>query len=430
MKINLQLLAKTVTDDIINDVINGKYGNGQARKTALANAGYDYSAVQSAVNAKLGGKASTTPSATAPTTPTPTTPTNVNNGFQYKDYIASEAVKNAQAALDSHNAAKPADYQSKYGSLAEEAANAWANRDKFSYDLNGDALYQQYKDKYIQQGRLAMQDTIGQASAMTGGYGNSYAATAGNQAYQAHLQNLNDIVPQLYQMAYDQYKQEGQDMLNKYNLYNDMENQEYGRYRDTVSDWTSQRDYLANTYNNERTYDRSIYDADKNFAYGTWSDDRNYNYQVGRDAVADAQWQATFDEGVRQFNETMLYNKSKASDSSSNNNKWKLSDYNTVMEEAANYEGDNDALDLYLKRMEEEGIISDAEGDFLYNKYSVEPEPTPKYEGMSTQDAINEKIAYKNWEKSNKKSTTQNDALDEYLKTHQYIPKFTPTKLK
>lgn len=225
--------------------------------------------------------------------------------FTYKDYVESEKVKQAQAALDAHNAGKPLDYQSKYGSLAEEAANAWANRDKFTYDLNGDALYQQYKDKYINQGRLAMQDTIGQASAMTGGYGNSYAATAGNQAYQASLQNLNDIVPQLYQMAYDQYNQEGQDMLNKYNLYNTMENQEYGRYRDTVSDWTSERDYLANAYNNERTYDRSIYDSDKNFAYGTWSDDRNYNYQLERDRIADEQWQKTFDESVRQFNASM-----------------------------------------------------------------------------------------------------------------------------
>ena len=307
MKINLQLLANAVTDDIVNAVINGKYGNGDARKTALTNAGYDYSAVQAAVNAKLGGKSTTTTSATSPTTSAPatTTATNVNNGFTYKDYAASDAVKQAQAALDAHNANKPADYQSKYGTLAEEAANAWANRDKFTYDLNGDALYQQYKDKYITQGRLAMQDTIGQASAMTGGYGNSYAATAGNQAYQASLQNLNDIVPQLYQMAYDQYNQEGQDLLNKYNLYNTMENQEYSRYRDTVSDWTSERDYLANAYNNERTYDRSVYDSDKNFAYDTWSDDRNYAYKVERDRIADEQWQKTFDESVRQFNQSM-----------------------------------------------------------------------------------------------------------------------------
>ena len=372
MKINLQLLANAVTDDIINAVISGKYGNGQSRKTALANAGYDYSAVQAAVNAKLGGKSTTTPSATAPTTPTAATTTNVNNGFTYKDYAESDAVKKAQAALDAHNAGKPLDYQSKYGSLAEEAANAWANRDKFTYDLNGDALYQQYKDKYINQGRLAMQDTIGQASQMTGGYGNSYAATAGNQAYQASLQNLNDIVPQLYQMAYDQYNQEGQDMLNKYNLYNTMENQEYSRYRDTVSDWTSERDYLANAYNNERTYDRSIYDSDKNFAYGTWSDDRNYNYQLERDRIADEQWQKTFDESVRQFNASMK--KSSGGGGKTPTNQRTSDNFNSVMENAANYEGNNDALSMYLVRAEEDGKITAEESNRIYDMYSVEEE--------------------------------------------------------
>lgn len=421
MKINLQLLANAVTDDIINAVINGKYGNGQARKTALANAGYDYSEVQAAVNAKLSGKSSTTPAQTpTPTaTSTPAATTNVDNGFQYNDYTESDKVKQALTALDTHNAAKPADYQSKYGSLAEEAANAWANRDKFSYDLNGDALYQQYKDKYIQQGRLAMQDTIGQASAMTGGYGNSYAATAGNQAYQAHLQNLNDIVPQLYQMAYDQYNQEGQDMFNKYNLYNDMENQEYSRYRDTVSDWTSERDYLANTYNNERTYDRSIYDADKNFAYGTWSDDRNYNYQVGRDAVADEQWQKTFDESVRQYNETMAYNKSKASSGGGDGNNpqdttYKLtsSDEKTLKEFVA--AGDWEGLEAELAYLQEYKGADDSQLTYWAGQipasYFDQKGGTAAIAGtaaakqMSTQAAIDEKIAYKKWEQSNKKS--------------------------
>ena len=374
MKINLQLLANAVTDDIVNAVINGKYGNGSARKTALTNAGYDYSAVQAAVNAKLGGKSTTTTtSATSPTTSAPAATTNVNNGFTYKDYTESDAVKQAQAALDAHNLGKPTDYQSKYGTLAEEAANAWANRDKFSYDLNGDALYQQYKDKYITQGRLAMQDTIGQASAMTGGYGNSYAATAGNQAYQASLQNLNDIVPQLYQMAYDQYNQEGQELLNKYNLYNTMENQEYSRYRDTVSDWTSERDYLANAYNNERTYDRSIYDSDKNFAYGTWSDDRNYAYQLERDRIADEQWQKTFDESVRQFNASLK--KSSSSSGTKATAKQPTSDdFNTVMENAANYEGNNEALSMYLVRAEQDGKITEEESNRIYDMYSVQEE--------------------------------------------------------
>ena len=131
-------------------------------------------------------------------------------------YKASDSVNQAKAALDAHEANRVADWTGgTYGDALKGAIDKIANREKFSYDLNGDALYQQYKDQYINQGRLAMQDTIGQASAMTGGYGNSYAATAGNQAYQSYLQKLNDVVPELYQMAYDKYNQEGEDLYNQ-----------------------------------------------------------------------------------------------------------------------------------------------------------------------------------------------------------------------
>lgn len=291
--------------------------------------------------------------------------------FTYKDYTESDAVKKAQEALNKHNTNKPGEYQSKYGSLAEEAAKAYANRNKFSYDLNGDALYQQYKDKYIQQGKMAMQDTMGQAAALTGGYGNSYAASVGNQAYQAHLQNLNDIVPELYQLAYDRYQQEGQDMLNRYNLYANMDATDYSRYRDTVSDWTSQRDYLANMYNNERTYDRNIYDTDRNFAYSDY-----------RNAIADEQWQKTFDESVRQYNaslaeqqrqynETMNYNKTYGSSSSKKG--LSLDDYHEIMYQVESLAGDNDAVDKYLQQLVSVGIITEEEKQGIYEAYRVEP---------------------------------------------------------
>lgn len=90
----------------------------------------------------------------------------------------------------------------------------YLGRDPFSYDFNADALYQQYKDMYMQQGKVAMQDAMGQAAAMTGGYGNSYAATVGNQAYQEHLGKLNEVIPELYQLALNKHNQEGQDMLD------------------------------------------------------------------------------------------------------------------------------------------------------------------------------------------------------------------------
>ncbi len=76
----------------------------------------------------------------------------------------------------------------------------------WSYDLNADMLYQQYRDQYMQGGRQAMIDTTGQvAQALTGGYGSSYGTTAGNQAYQQYLTQLNSVIPSLYDRAYQRY---------------------------------------------------------------------------------------------------------------------------------------------------------------------------------------------------------------------------------
>lgn len=55
---------KKSVDTLAREVIAGKWGNGDARKKALTDAGYDYSAVQKRVNEILNG------SATQPTTPT------------------------------------------------------------------------------------------------------------------------------------------------------------------------------------------------------------------------------------------------------------------------------------------------------------------------------------------------------------------------
>ena len=251
--------------------------------------------------------------------------------FSYGDYEESDAVKAAKAALEAQLAQKPGEYQSQWQAQLDATINKILNREKFSYDFNGDALYQQYKDKYIQQGKMAMADTMGQAAAMTGGYGNSYAATVGNQAYQQSLQQLNDIVPELYQMAYDRYNKEGQDLYNQYAMLGDRENTDYGRYRDTVADWQTERDYLTGRYDSERDYDYSKYTDDRNFkynqyandrdfaygqfvddrnfAYGQYADDKSYAYNDYRNAIEDAQWQQDFEEAVRQYNEQMQYQK-------------------------------------------------------------------------------------------------------------------------
>ena len=131
---------------------------------------------------------------------------------------------------------KKTGYQSTWQDQLKETANKIINREKFSYDLNGDALYKQYKDRYTQQGKQAMMDTMGQAQTMTGGYGNSYAHSVGQQTYQGYMQGLNDQIPALYQIALDKYTAEGNRMRDNMNLMMQQDDIEYGRYRDKLAD--------------------------------------------------------------------------------------------------------------------------------------------------------------------------------------------------
>lgn len=180
-------------------------------------------------------------------------------------YTASDSVNAAQQYLQNVVNGKPGDYKSQYQGQLESLYNQVMNREPFTFDLNGDALYSQYKDKYTQLGQQAMMDTMGQAAAMTGGYGNSYAQTAGQQAYQNYLTQLNDIVPDLYQEAYDRYKTAGEELRDNLNLTQSLENDAYGKYRDTVSDWNNEREYASGEYWNQ-------YNAD----YNSYSDMLNY----------------------------------------------------------------------------------------------------------------------------------------------------------
>ena len=151
-------------------------------------------------------------------------------------YTPSAAVSQAQQYLNNVVSGKPADYQSSYKGQLDDLYNQVMNRQKFSYDVGSDPLYAQYRDQYMNLGNQAMMDTTAQAAALTGGYGNSYAATAGNQAYQAYLQQLNNVVPDLYQMALQRYQQEGEDLNTKYALTADLENKITADIRTTWHD--------------------------------------------------------------------------------------------------------------------------------------------------------------------------------------------------
>lgn len=139
-------------------------------------------------------------------------------------------------AVNYENAEKP-EYAGTYEGRLNELFDQISNRDKFSYDVSKDPLYGAYKDEYIQQGKLAMKDTMGQAAALTGGYGNTYGQQVGQQAYDAYLQKLSAAIPELYGMAYKMYQDEGDQLKDLYGMVGAQRDAEYGRYRDDLSDW-------------------------------------------------------------------------------------------------------------------------------------------------------------------------------------------------
>ena len=222
-------------------------------------------------------------------------------------YTQSDIVTRAQNVLDQHYASAPT-YSSQWQAQINEYLNKIMNREEFSYNFNDDALYQQYKDIYTQMGLMSMMDTMGQAAAMTGGYGNSYAQTVGQQAYNQQLSQLNDVLPELYQMAFDRYAYEGEQLYNQYGLLMDQENMDYGRYMDSYNQWynklnylTGRRDTLANEDYNKQWDEYAsasdqawkTYDATNTQAWN----EHGTTYQEGRDAIDDQQekrdWLAT-----------------------------------------------------------------------------------------------------------------------------------------
>lgn len=192
------------------------------------------------------------------------------------DASSDAAYQQALAALQQASATVPT-YQASYDDQLQAIYDQIVNRDKFRYDLNSDALYQQYADQYQMMGQQAMMDTIGQAATLTGGYGNSYASTAGNQAYQAYLQQLNNVVPELYGMAQDQYNAEGDKLLTQYSMLGDMADDEYGKYQDALNQYWQNVSYQKQ--NADDAYDRGYTDWLNSYQMGVDAENTAYSKQ-------------------------------------------------------------------------------------------------------------------------------------------------------
>ena len=173
-------------------------------------------------------------------------------------------------------------YKGQYADDMDQLLGKVLNREKFTYDPNTDPLYGQYRDSYTREGSRAMQDTLGEVAAQTGGLASSYAASAGAQANQNYMAKLADKIPELSQLAYSMYNDDYNRDVQNLGILQNMDNTGYGRYRDDVSDAFNNRDFnynagrdqiADNRYNSEIAYR----DKRDQVADSRYEDETKYN---------------------------------------------------------------------------------------------------------------------------------------------------------
>lgn len=186
------------------------------------------------------------------------------------------------------------------------------NREKFVYDVDNDVLFQQALASAMNSGKTAMEDTIGQASSLTGGYGSTYATSAGNQAYNSFIEDAYNNLPQYYQMALSAYQAEGEEMYNLLGLYTQMGETEWNRNVDaynTVFDYAnSQRNFeygmhqddITNMYNTMNMYD-SFYSQENTKNLALWQQEIDNAWKTIGQQSSDYQFGIQQDQWDKQF---------------------------------------------------------------------------------------------------------------------------------
>ena len=188
-------------------------------------------------------------------------------------------------------------YTSRYQSQIDDLTRQILNREAFSYDPEKDPTYQQYKESYTRNGERAMQDTLGQVSARTGGLASSYAGSAAQQTYDNYMGALADKIPELKQLAYSMYQDEGNTQRANLEMLVALEQGDYAKYADLLAQ-----------YNTDRSFDYGVH-------RDNISDERynnEWNYSVGRDQIADKRYEDETAYNRETYKDETEYNRALA----------------------------------------------------------------------------------------------------------------------
>lgn len=139
-------------------------------------------------------------------------------------------------------------YDNQYAEQQQALLDAILNRPDFTWSKETDPLWGSYKKSYLREGDRATANALAQASAASGGRPSTAAVTAATQAGDYYATQLNDIIPTLYQQAYDRYLNEYSMMLQDLGAVNTQEQLDYAKYLDQLTQYNTDRNFAYDTY--------------------------------------------------------------------------------------------------------------------------------------------------------------------------------------
>lgn len=145
-------------------------------------------------------------------------------------------------------------YENAFAQQQKDLLDRILNREDFSWSKETDPQWSSYKKSYLREGDRATANALAQASAASGGRPSSYAVNAATQAGDYYATMLNDMIPTLYQQAYERYLDEYNMKLKDLNAVNQQEQLDYAKYLDRLGQFNTDRGFAYQNYADD--YDR------------------------------------------------------------------------------------------------------------------------------------------------------------------------------
>ena len=145
-------------------------------------------------------------------------------------------------------------YENAFAQQQKDLLDRILNREDFSWSKETDPQWSSYKKSYLREGDRATANALAKASAASGGRPSSYAVNAATQAGDYYATKLNDVIPTLYQQAYERYLDEYNMKLKDLNAINQQEQLDYAKYLDRLGQFNTDRGFAYQNYADD--YDR------------------------------------------------------------------------------------------------------------------------------------------------------------------------------